>query len=157
EVVRDELMLSPERTARIVRMTVVVALVVAISMALRVPEAALSAYMIFFFAQRDVVLTVKAGLAATVAITVVLSITLVALLVAVDEPAVRISVMVLAAFAGLYAMRTTPAGPLALITGFLIFYGLTYADQLPLPEELVRQVCWLWVVILYPVGLLMLV
>ena len=52
-LLRAELTLVPERTARMARMTLLVMLVVLISMALRVPEAAISAYMIFFVARDD--------------------------------------------------------------------------------------------------------
>jgi multidrug resistance protein MdtO len=62
--------------------------------------------------------------------------------------------MVALAFIGMYLMRATPAGPLGLIIGFVTFYALTYADQFPLPEALVRAILWLWVVIGYPVALL---
>ena len=156
ELLRDELTLSPERAARIVRMTVIVALVVVISMALRVPEAAVSAYMIFFFAQRDVALTVLGGVAAAIGLTVALMLTIVVFLVALDQPALRLPLMVLFAFGGMYLMRATPAGAIGLVVGFIIFYAFTFADQMPSPEALVRGLCWLWVVIVYPVALLML-
>jgi multidrug resistance protein MdtO len=156
ELLRDELTLSPERAARIARMTVLVALVVVISMALRVPEAALSAYMIFFFAQRDVVLTVLGGVAAAIGITLALALTFIVFLVGIGEPGLRLPLMVACAFGGMYLMRATPAGALGLIVGFVIFYSLTYADQVPSPEALTHALCWLWVIILYPVALLVL-
>src|SRR5262245_21373212 len=93
QLFRDELTLSPARTTRMLRMTALVTLVVIISMALRVPDAALSAYMIFFFAKADVVATVKTGVAAVLALTVSLALAFVFFLFALDEPALRLPVM----------------------------------------------------------------
>src|SRR5262245_51782409 len=156
ELLRDELTLSPERAARMVRITALVALVVTVSMALRVPDAAVSAYMIFFFAQRDVATTVTTAVGGIVGMTMAIALCFVCLLVATAEPAARLPLMVLLAFTGMHLMRATPLGPLGLLLGFVTFYPLTYADQLPLPEALVRALLWLWVVIAYPVGLLVL-
>jgi multidrug resistance protein MdtO len=149
-------MLSPPRTARIVRMTVLVALIVIISMALRVPLVGISAYMIFFLAQRDVFTTMRTAVGAIVGVTVALVLCFICFLLTTAEPALRLPLMVALAFGGMYLMRATPAGALGLIIGFITFYGLTYADQVPSPEALVRALLWLWVVIAYPVALLLL-
>ncbi|MCU1281212.1 MAG: Fusaric acid resistance family protein [bacterium] len=154
ELLRDELTLSPARTARMLRMTTIVALVVVISMALRVPEVAVSAYMIFFFAQRDVATTLLTGVAAVIGLTVALVLCFLCFLVTVDEPGLRLPLMVVLAFGGMYLMRATAAGALGLVIGFITYYVLTYADQVPSPELLVRALLWIWVVIAYPVALL---
>jgi multidrug resistance protein MdtO len=156
DLLRDELTLSPARTARMLRMTATVALVVVMSMALRVPEAAISAYMIFFFAKRDVATTVLTAAAAVIGLTVAIALCLLCLLMTVAEPALRLPLMVALAFGGMYLMRATPIGPLGLLVGFVTFYASTYPDQLPSPEALVRALLWLWVVIAYPVALLVL-
>src|SRR5689334_12534847 len=57
-LLHDELSdISPVHWSRMLRVTVLVALLTIISMALRVPEAALSAYMIFFVSKPDVATT----------------------------------------------------------------------------------------------------
>jgi multidrug resistance protein MdtO len=156
ELLRDELMLSPARTARMVRMTVLVVLVVAISMALRVPDVAISAYMIFFFAQRDVATTILTAVGGVLGVTIAIAICFVCFLLTIGEPAVRLPLMVALAFSGMYVMRATPFGPLGLVIGFVTYYVQTYPDQVPSPEALVRAILWLWVVIAYPVALLVL-
>jgi multidrug resistance protein MdtO len=62
--------------------------------------------------------------------------------------------MVALAFAGTYLMRASPAGVIGLLLGFITFYALTFPDQVPVPEKLVRQLLWIWVAICYPVVLL---
>src|SRR5262249_13314106 len=153
-LLRDELTLSPARTPRMLRMTAVVTLIVILSMALRVPEVALSAYMIFFFAKADVVATVRTGIAAVLALTVALALTFVFFSFALAEPAIRLPLMAALTFGGMYFMRASPIGALGLMIGFITAYTLTYADQVPSPEALTRALLWLWVVIAYPVGLL---
>jgi multidrug resistance protein MdtO len=157
ELLRDELTLSPARTARMLRMTGIVALVVVMSMALRVPEVALSAYMIFFFAQRDVTTTVLASVGAVAGLTIAVALCLVCALLTIAEPALRLPLMVALAFGGMYLLHATPAGPLGLLIGFITFYVLTFPDQVPSPEAIVRGLLWTWVVIAYPVALLVLV
>ena len=156
QLFRDELTLSPARMSRMLRMTAIVALVVIVSMALRVPDAALSAYMVFFFAKADVATTVKTGIAAVVGVTAALALAFVFFLFSLDEPAVRLPVMAALTFGGMYFMRASPMGALGLIVGFIAAYSLTIADQYPSPEALSRGLLWQWVVIAYPVGLLVL-
>src|SRR5215468_8345994 len=156
ELVRDALMVSPPRLARMLRMTAIVALIVVISMAKRVPDAAVSAYMIFFIAQRDVATTVGVGLGGVLGITLAIALALLCFVLSIGEPALRVPLMVALAFGGMYLMRATPAGVLGLLLAFVPFYSLTFADWVPSPEALVRALLWLWVVIAYPIALLML-
>jgi multidrug resistance protein MdtO len=156
ELVRDELMVSPPRMARMLRMTAIVVLIVMIAMAKRVPEAAVSAYIIFFIAQRDVATTVGAGLGGVLGVSFAIALSFLCFLLSIGEPALRVPLMVALAFGGMYLMRATRAGALGLLLGFVPFYALTFADWVPSPEALVRALLWLWVVIAYPVGLLVL-
>jgi multidrug resistance protein MdtO len=151
---RDELTASPDRRTRIVRMTAIVAIVVVVSMALRVPDVALSAYMVFFVTQADAATTVRTGVGLVVGLTLALALSFVFFSIALGEPALRLPLMALLTFAGMYLMRASPAGPLGLMIGFVTAYSLTYADQVPSPEALVRAFLWQWVVVAYPVALI---
>src|SRR5258707_11982104 len=68
QFLRDELALSRPRTFRMFRMTALVMLVVIVSMALRVPEAGLSTYMIFFISKADVATTARVGIGGVVGV-----------------------------------------------------------------------------------------
>jgi multidrug resistance protein MdtO len=157
DLVRDELLVvSRPRMARMLRMTAVVAFVLMFSMAKRVPEASISAYIIFFIAQRDVATTVGAGIGAVLGLTLALSLVLLCFLLVIGEAALRVPLMVTLAFAGIYLMRSTAAGVLGLLFAFFPFYVLTLVDWVPSPEVLVRAILWLWVVLAYPIGILVL-
>src|SRR5438132_1655975 len=155
-LLRDELMLTPDRWARMLRMTALVTVVVIVSNALRVPNLALSAYMIFFFSKSDVVATVRTGIAGVVGLTLVLTLAFVVYSVTFGEPALRLLAMGCAIFAGFYLVRSSPPlGPLGLLIGLAIGYALALVDSDASPEKLTRGVLlWLWVVISYPVALL---
>src|SRR6266404_5846606 len=155
-LLRDELTLTPDRWARMLRMTALVTIVVVVSNALRVPNLALSAYMIFFFSRSDVVATVRTGIAGIVGLTLVLTLAFVVYSVTFGEPALRLLAMGCAIFAGFYLVRSSPSlGPLGLLIGLAIGYALALVDSDASPEKLTRGVLlWLWVVISYPVALL---
>src|SRR5712671_6662523 len=156
-LLRDELTLTPDRWARVLRMTALVTIVVVVSNALRVPSLALSAYMIFFFSRSDVVATVRTGIAGVVGLALVLTLAFVVYSVTFGEPAMRLLAMGCAIFAGFYLLRSSPPlGPLGLLIGLAIGYALALVDSDASPEKLTRVLLWLWVVISYPIALLVL-
>jgi len=141
-------------------MTALVALVVVVSMALRVPEAAVSAYMIFFVLQADAPTTVRTGVALVVGLTLALALCFLFFSLTLAEPVLRVPIMALLIFGGMYlmnALRGSPLAALGLVFGFITSYSLTYADQVPSPEALVRALLWQWSVIAYPIGLMVLI
>src|SRR4051812_8142396 len=153
-LLRDELTLTPDRWFRMLRMTALMAAVVIVSNALRVPELGLSAYMIFFFSKSDVVTTVRTGIAGIVGLTLVLALAFVLYASTFGEPALGVLAMSCAIFAGFYLVRTSPVGPLGLLIGLAISYALVLVDSDASPEKLTRGLLWIWVVISYPIALL---
>jgi len=138
------------------RMTALVMLVVIVSMALRVPEAGLSTYMIFFISKADVATTARVGIGGMVGVTIALMLSLVFYSVAFSEPAVRLPLMACASFVGMYFLRASPKGVLGMLIGFVTTYALTLIDQVPSAEVLTRFILWTWVVVGYPIALLVL-
>src|SRR5262249_42972033 len=133
QFLRDELALSPPRTFRMLRMTALVMLVVIVSNALRVPSAALSAYMIFFVCKADIATTARVGVGGMVGVTIALLLSLVFYSLAFSEPAVRLPLMTCATFVGMYFLRASPKGVLGMLIGFVTTYALTFIDQVPSP------------------------
>jgi multidrug resistance protein MdtO len=155
DLLHGELTLAPERTARMVRMTVLVMLVVLISMALRVPEAALSGYMVFFITKEDSASTVKTGIALIVIVTLAVLLGLLVLSLTAGQPALRLAAAAGLTFVAMYAQRRSPTlGLVGFAAGFIITMFLVYVEVSRTPEVLVRAVCWIWVVIAYPAALI---
>ncbi|HET6981504.1 MAG TPA: FUSC family protein [Myxococcaceae bacterium] len=157
EILRAELTLAPERTARMVRMTVMVMGVVLISMTLRVPEAAISTYMIFFATREDGPGSVKTGIGLIVAVTMAVLAGLAVLCFTEGEPSLRLAAIATLAFGTMYAAHRSPKlGALGFASGFVATMILVYVEIVPSPEALTRAVCWIWVVVAYPFALVVL-
>src|SRR5215469_3757354 len=147
--------LAPTRLREIRTAILVVGVVVCviISMALQVPELAVSAYMVFFFSQKTKALTTLVGIFGFIGITISIGLTLWLYKFTYGHPELRIPVMAIAVFVGMWLSRVFVIGVLGFIIGFLVSYSQSIADQIPSPELIVRAALWLWVAFMYSVGL----
>src|SRR5215472_15191096 len=150
---KSELAPTPLREIRTAILVVCVALCVIISMALQVPELAISAYMVFFFSQKTKTLTTLLGIIGLISITIAIGLTLWLYKFTYGHPELRIPVMAIAVFLGMWLSRVLVIGVLGFAIGFLVSYSQSIADQIPSPELIVRAALWLWVAFVYSVGL----
>ena len=148
--------LAPTRT-REIRTAIIVAgtvLCVIISMALQVPELAITAYMIFFVSKPSKLATTIVGVGGLIGVTIAIVGTLLLYKFTYGYPELRIPGMALALFLGMWASRTLVLGPIGFIFGFLFAYTQSIADQIPSPELLVRAALWVWVALAYGVAII---
>ena len=150
---RRELAYTPGRDLTTARIVVTVALVTVISMALRVPEAAVSAYMVVFVTKENRVVTTLAGALAILGITVAIAASLLIDRYTFDYPVLRIPSMAAALFAGMFLSRVFAIGPLGFAIGFVVAVTQGASDDVPNAELLVRGLLWLWVALVYPIAL----
>ncbi len=143
--------LAPTR-AREIRTAIIVAgvvLCVIISMALQVPELAVTAYMVFFLSKESKLLTTITALGGLIGVTLAVAATLLLYKFTYGYPELRISGMAIALFLGMWLSRILVIGPIGFIIGFLVAYTQSISDQTPSPELLVRGALWVWVAIAY--------
>jgi uncharacterized membrane protein YccC len=150
---RRELAPTRLREIRTAILVVGVVLCVIISMALQVPELAVSAYMVFFFSQKTKTLTTLVGVGGLIGITIAIGLSLWLYKFTYGHPELRIPVMAIALFVGMWLSRVFVIGALGFAIGFLVSYSQSIADQIPSPELLVRAALWLWVAFIYSVAL----
>lgn len=150
---KRELTPDPLREVRTAILVSGVVLCVIISMALQVPELAISAYMVFFFSQRTKTITRLLGVLGYIGITVSIGLTLWLYKFTYGHPELRIPVMAIAIFFGMWLSRTFVIGVLGFVIGFLVSYSQSIADQIPSPELIVRAALWIWVAFIYSVVL----
>jgi uncharacterized membrane protein YccC len=150
---RRELAPFPGRGAMTLRIVVTVCLVVIISMALQIPEALLSAYMVFFVTKENKVVTTLVGILTILGVTIGIAASLLIYRYTFDWPEVRIPAMAAVLFAGFFFSRVFAIGPLAFGIGFVIAATQSIAELMPSAEYLVHTLLWLWVALCYPLAL----
>src|SRR5215472_9427176 len=176
-LLRRELRPTPGRLGDSVRIVVVVLAVVAISETFRIPDIALSAYIVLFLSGREAASTVRTALAAGIAVVLAIFATIAVFMLSLSEPALRIPLMAVMTFAAMFLSRASPLGPVFFVAGFIVAYGLTLGDevlglalqpatagnapQFELPEiafvpptdALVRFLLWFTLAVVVPVAL----
>ena len=148
-----ELAPSHDRKVRTLILISGAVLCVIISMALQVPELAVSAYMIFFISKETKTVTTIVGVLGLVGLTMGVAVSLLLYQLTYGHPELRIPSMAIVLFLGMYLSRALVLGPLAFLLGFVIAVTQSIGDLLPSPELLVRAILWLWVAIAYAVVL----
>jgi uncharacterized membrane protein YccC len=140
--------------AREIRTAIIVSgvvLCVVISMALQVPELALTAYMVFFVSKESKLLTTITGVGGLIGATVAIGGTLLLYKLTYGYPELRIPAMAIALFLGMWLSRALVIGPLGFIIGFVVAYSQSIGEQIPSPELVVRAALWVWVALAYGV------
>jgi uncharacterized membrane protein YccC len=147
--------LAPTRARKIRTAIIAVAAVVCviISMALQVPELALTAYMAFFISKESKLATIITGVGGLIGVTIAIGATLLLYKFSYGHPELRIPGMAIVLFLGMYLSRALVIGPLGFIIGFVVAVSQSVGEEVPSPELLLRGLLWLWVAIAYGVGL----
>jgi uncharacterized membrane protein YccC len=147
--IKHELAPTREREIRTAILVIGVVSCVIISMALQVPELAVTAYMVFFLSKESKRLTIITGVGGLIGVTIAVAATLLLYKFTYGYPELRIPGIAIALFLGMWLSRILVIGPIGFIIGFLVAYTQTIADQTPSPELLVRASLWVWVAIAY--------
>lgn len=145
------------RLGAALRMALCCVIVVAFAMSQHVPEAAVSCYLIFFASRDNAASGIAIALALIVGASIGILLGLVFLQLAADEPMLRLGLMLLFTFGGMYFSVATAAGPIAATVGFVFAFVMTLYDFVPIPELLSRGISWMWVVVFVPMAVLILV
>jgi uncharacterized membrane protein YccC len=147
----QELSPYPGRGVRTARIVVSVVIVTIISMALQVPDTAVSAYMVLFISKENASLTLKTGIFLALGATFGLALSLFFFRWTFDRPELRVPVMAITVFLGMFLSRAMVIGPLALAIGFIVAVTQSMVESAPNHELIVRALLWAWVFIVFPV------
>ncbi|WP_374638658.1 FUSC family protein [Agrobacterium salinitolerans] len=147
-----ELASSPERIRGAMEIAGIVTVVVFLAMTFQVPESAISCYLVYY-AWRDnsgamVFEPAKLLLAVTIAIAIAIPL----LNVTVDDPILRLLLIALFTFVGMFLSQASKLGSMASTAGFVFAFALTLFDIIPIPEIMSRALLWLWAVMALPMG-----
>jgi multidrug resistance protein MdtO len=147
---REELAPRSGRLGAVARITTCCTIVVATAMLYRIPEPAYAAYIVFFLGRGDTAVTLRTGMAGGIAVTLATLLSLILYSLDAGEPALRLPLMAVSTFLGMFLMRTMTMGPIAFLSGFILVVTQSIIDVIPDLEALTRFVLWLWVVVLLP-------
>src|SRR5580692_6188867 len=177
-LLRRELRPTPGRLGDCLRIVVVLLALVTIAETFRIPEIALSGYIVLFVSGREAATTILTALLAGIAVVLAIFLTIAVFMLSLSEPALRIPLMAAMTFGAMFLSRTATPGPVFFVTGFIVAYGLTLGDQVlglalqpatagnaeqfalpeivfvPPEEALLRFLLWLSLAVALPVILL---
>jgi len=168
---------TPGRLANTLRVVVLVLIVVAIGETFRIPEIAVSAYIVLFVSRAEAASTAITALLAGVAAILAIFAAMVVLMVSLSQPALRIPMIAGMTFVAMFLARTGgELAPALFAAGFIVAYGLTLGDEvlgfalmpgsaantgaftlpeiayIPPDEALVRFLLWLALAVAIPVA-----
>jgi multidrug resistance protein MdtO len=154
---RAELAPTPGRLNATVRIVVATTIVLITSMALQVPSADLSLFIVIFVtmlapgaASQNTVAVAIASIAAVVVLTLTIALTLLVGRFTMDYPPLRLAAMALGFFLAMYAFRVFAAPAVGFIIAIVFLVTQAAVDLFPGPEAFVRGTLWIWVAIAYP-------
>ena len=149
---RRELAPLPGRAIGTVRIVIACVVTLVLCMALQVPEAYLSAFVALRVVTEDAGETLLFGVVAMLALTISLAVSLLLLIIAMDQAWLRFCLVAALAALGLFLRRTFVIGALGFIIGLVGTYLMTVPDSVPDPELMVRACLWLWPVFALPIA-----
>jgi multidrug resistance protein MdtO len=170
---------TPGRLENAVRVVVLVLAVVAIGETFRLPEIAISAYIVLFISRAEAASTMLTALVAGIAVILAIFAAVAVLIFSLSEPALRIPLIAAMTFVAMFLARTTgELAPPFFVAGFIVAYGLTLGDEplgfalipgsvsntaqftlpelayIPPEEALLQFLLWLALAVAIPVALL---
>jgi multidrug resistance protein MdtO len=130
---------------------------VVVAMVFEIPLPAYMAYIVLLLISKEYIGTLIIAVAGAIAATVAVVLSLLFFMIDASEPALRLPLMAVSTFLGMFLVRTSALGPIAFLAAFVIVLSQTLIDAIPSTEALTRLVLWLWVVVMFPATLTALV
>ncbi|MFD9897265.1 FUSC family protein [Mesorhizobium sp. NPDC059025] len=146
----DELQPYPGRLDLSLRIALVCVLVTVTAMALQVPEAALSCYLVFFASRADAGTGIVTAAGVLIGATFGIGLGVLCLMVVADSPMLRLGLVAFFTFGGMYLAQASKAGPPLGTVAMVFAFVMTLYDIVPIAELLVRALAWMWVVVFFP-------
>ncbi|SCW39441.1 FUSC family protein [Ancylobacter rudongensis] len=145
---------APGRFAMTWRIALLCALVCGTAMLYKVPESAISCYLIIFLMRPNGAENVGQALGLIVLISLIVLLIAPIIQLTAEQPLLRIAVIAASSFAFLYLSSASQLGEIGAIIALVIAFVLTLVDQVPAGEIVTRGLLYAWQMAVMPMVML---
>ncbi len=140
----------PGRVDFALRLALICALTTLVAEIYHTPEAALTAYVVFFVNKPDRVESTILAIAFLIIISLVIGLIFLAAIAVINEPMLRVTAMTLISFALLFLASSSKLKPLAGIIALIVAYALDLLGSIPVSELVTRALFYAWLFVGIP-------
>ncbi|KDB07230.1 Fusaric acid resistance protein conserved region [Burkholderia sp. lig30] len=141
------------RASIALRVALICALTVLVTSTYATPEAALSAYVVFFLNKPDRATSALMSVVLLLIITVVIGLVLAVALFSIDYPVLRVACMAVLSAGLLYLTSASKLRPVGAILAMIVGFGLDELGIVPVGEAATRALLYVWLLVAIPVGI----
>ncbi len=145
---------APGRAGMAWRVALLCSLVAATAMLLKIPESAISCYLVIFLMKPDAVETSVTAVGLILLATVVVVVMIPIVDATIDDPALRLAVMFAASYVFLFLSSATPLGEQAAIVGLIIAFIMTLVTDVPVGQIADQGLLMAWKMAVMPMVLM---
>lgn len=142
----------PGRAAATTRIAVACALTVLVTAIYGTPEAAISAYIIFFINRADRTTSIVMSVAALILISIIIGLVILLADFSVDDPLRRVVCMAVLSAALLFLTSASKLRPVGAIIAMILGFGLDELGLVPAGEIATRGLLYAWLMVAIPIG-----
>ncbi|MFL9944636.1 FUSC family protein [Paraburkholderia agricolaris] len=142
----------PGRAAMATRIALICALTAFVTSAYGTPEAAISAYVVFFLNRPDRVLSVVLGSALLVLVSLIIAVVMVVAMFALDDPMWRVACIAILSFGLLFVTSASKLRPVGAIIAMIVGFALDELGSVPFGEVATRALLYAWLMVAIPIG-----
>nr|WP_315597756.1 FUSC family protein [uncultured Cupriavidus sp.] len=142
----------PGRAAATTRIAVASTLTVLVTAIYGTPEAAISAYVIFFINRPDRTSSIVMSVAALILISFIIGLVIVLADLSVDNPMLRVACMAVVSTALLFLTSASKLRPVGAIVAMIIGFALDELGLVPAGELATRALLYAWLMVAIPIG-----
>ncbi|KWA81363.1 fusaric acid resistance protein [Burkholderia ubonensis] len=143
----------PGRASMAVRVALICTLTVLVTSAYGTPEAAISAYVVFFLNRADRVTSVVLATAMMLVITVVIALVLGVAIFSIEYSVLRVACIAVLSVGLLYLTSASKLRPVGAILAMIVGFGLDELGLVPGGEAATRALLYTWLMVAIPVGI----
>ncbi|HDR9875470.1 TPA: FUSC family protein [Burkholderia cenocepacia] len=142
----------PGRAAMAVRVALICALVVLVTSGYGTPEAAISAYVVFFLNRADRVTSAVLAVAMLLLVTIVIALVIGVAIFSIEYSVLRVACMAVLSVGLLYLTSASKLRPVGAILAMIVGFGLDQLGLAPVGEAATRALLYAWLMVAIPVG-----